>query len=65
MVPQTLIIQTQAVTFEIGGTVGEFVDIEQSHLWMVPTADELEQCKKFWISGPIDVEQPQDENCDY
>ena len=52
---------TEAVSFEVGDTVGEVDDIQQSNVWTVPTAEEIEQCDQCWISGPVELAEPLDE----
>ena len=43
----------------------EVDDSQQSNVWTVPIAEEVEQCEQCWISGPVELEEPLDENSDY
>ena len=56
---------TEAVAFEVGAIAGEGNDIDHSNVWTVPTAQELEQCEQSWITGPVELEEPLQENTHY
>ena len=56
---------TEAVAFEVGDIAGEVNDIDHSNVWTVPTAQELEQCEQCWIKGPVELEEPIQENAQY